>query len=186
MTIVPWIEKTLLTLIPDEFQKKKILKIQALFPQSPASAQAEAREDNTDIISVSPEEVLKAIKGAAEGLSPGPSGQRYEHLKQCISLPSKQLVQDLLASLATLFSAMANTELPNLLRPYLCSGSLIPANKKDGGIRPIVLGDVMASLCSKILLNQLISRFASLGSPNGYCRQRWQLSSGCACRSIVG
>ena len=76
-------------------------------------------------------------------------------MKQCISLPSKQLVQDLLASLATLFSAMANAELPNRLRPYLCSGSLIPANKKDGGIRPIVLGDVMASLCSKILLNQL-------------------------------
>ena len=78
--------------------------------------------------------MLKAITGAAEGLSPEPSGQRYEHLKQCISLSSKQLVQDLLASLATLFSAMANAKLPNRLRPYLCS--------------------VMASLCSKILQNQ--------------------------------
>ena len=57
-----------------ELTPEKILKIQALSPQSPASAQAEAREDNGVIISVSPEEVLKAIMGAAEGLSPGPSG----------------------------------------------------------------------------------------------------------------
>jgi len=47
-----------------ELTPENILKIQALFPQSPAPALEEAREDNTDIISVSPEEVLKAIMGA--------------------------------------------------------------------------------------------------------------------------
>ena len=48
--------------------------------------------------------------------------------------------------------ATINGRLPAALKDHLCSSSLIPLAKKDGGIRPIAVGDTLRRLVGKVLL----------------------------------
>ena len=45
--------------------------------------------------------------------------------------------------------------LPQCLQAFLCSGRLIPLNKKDRGVRPIVVGEYLRALVSKLALKEV-------------------------------
>ena len=61
----------------------------------------------------------------------------------------------ILEELAKKISTIANGELGNNIRSLLCAGSLVPVNKKDNGIRPVVLAQTFLNIAAKLLLQHL-------------------------------
>ena len=54
-----------------------------------------------------------------------------------------------------------NGYLPRILQPYMCGGRLIPIIKKDGGVRPLVVGEFLRALVSKCALVEVTPNLSS-------------------------
>ena len=93
---------------------------------------------------------LTAIQGFPSGSAPGPSGLRPSHLKDCLKRAGS--ISALKVGLRKFVQAAISGHLPRALHPVLCAANLIPLNKKDGGIRPIAIGDTLRRLVGKVLL----------------------------------
>ena len=91
-----------------------------------------------------------AITSFPPGSAGGPSGLRPIHLSECCRKigEGSTLVQALGMFTET---ALTNT-FPAGVREVLCASSLIPLQKKDGGVRPIAVGDTIRRVVGKCLL----------------------------------
>ena len=78
----------------------------------------------------------------------GPSGLRPIHLKNCLSTEHRN---EFLERCTTLVNVLAKGEAPNSLAPFLASATLAALPKKDDGIRPIAVGEVLRRLTAKCL-----------------------------------
>ena len=93
---------------------------------------------------------FQAISYFPVGSAPGPSGLRPSHLKDCIRKAGSTIV--LRQGLAQFVKVAATGKLHPNIQPTLCSSTLIPLRKKDGGIRPIAIGDTIRRIVGKVLL----------------------------------
>ena len=84
------------------------------------------------------------------GSAPGPSGLRPCHLKDCLTRDGPQ--GPLECSLAKLMGLANLGSLPQEFGEIICGSNLIPLNKKDGGIRPIAVGDTLRRVMGKAFL----------------------------------
>ena len=93
----------------------------------------------------------RAIASFPPGSSGGPSGLRPVHLSECC----RKLGEG--APLAHALGQFAQVALtpafPAPMREILCASSLIPLRKKDGGLRPIAVGDTIRRVVGKCLLS---------------------------------
>ena len=96
------------------------------------------------------EAILSAVRSFPAGSAPGPSGLRPCHLTDCIRRPGPAAL--LVPALAALTRALLQGDFPEAAAPYLCASLLIPLRKKDGGVRPIAIGDTIRRLAGKVLL----------------------------------
>jgi hypothetical protein len=94
--------------------------------------------------------VHAAIVSFPAGSAPGPSGLRPCHLKDCIRRPGS--AGSLLPPLTAFVRRAAAGLLPAPMAPWLCAAKTIPLRKKDGGIRPIAVGDTLRRTIGKVLL----------------------------------
>ena len=94
---------------------------------------------------------FEAVYSFAPGSAPGPNGLRPSQLKNCLKRAGSSA--SLKAGLGSFVSAAADGRLPLQLAEPLCAGNLIPINKKDGGIRPIAVGDTIRRVVGKVLLH---------------------------------
>jgi len=69
---------------------------------------------------------------------------------------------ELLEALTLLTNLAVSGRLPLPLQPFLCGGRLVPVLKKDNGIRPIVVGELLRSLIAKVALAELGDGLADL------------------------
>ena len=97
----------------------------------------------------------KVLLSTPTGLAPGPSGLRIEHLRTIIEDRRPSIEPALLESLTLLANAAVAGRLPLSLQPFLFGGPLAPVIKKDGGIRPIVAGEILRALIAKTALAEL-------------------------------
>ena len=95
--------------------------------------------------------VRSAIKSFPPGTSPGPSGLRASHLKESIWGPSPARSACALSSISSLVSLLCSGSAPPEVTPHLCGATLLAPRKKDGGVRPIAVGEVLRRLVSKCL-----------------------------------
>jgi hypothetical protein len=116
------------------------------------------------------DEVMKVLLSFPKGSACGRSGLRFQHLLEMVgALP--EFVHPLLNLVNLLLAGQA----PACIAPFLASAPLVPLLKKDGGIRPIAVGEVMRRLVSKIAARRLLPKAAKLlnplqlgvGTPNG-------------------
>ena len=84
------------------------------------------------------------------GTAPGPSGLRASHLQDAVRRPGRGAL--LVTALSKLARAWVRGELPQEHSPYLCGANLTPLRKKDGGVRPVAVGEVLRRLVGKALL----------------------------------
>ena len=133
--------------------------LEKLFP----SGQLPLRPGNAPApsIDVQAAAVKKIILHAPKGLAPGHSGLRAEHLKALLADRNLGRAAAILSTL-TQFANSIMGYFPSELQPFLCGGRLIPLRKKDGGIRPLVVIELLRSLVSKLCLQEVSSSLRTL------------------------
>ena len=96
------------------------------------------------------------IKRAATGASPGPSGWTAEHL---LVLFEDQACADAITSV---ISDIVNGLLPQSARKWLLGSRLLALPKKNNGVRPISVGEVLYRLASAYLSDLVSSRLPEI------------------------
>ena len=119
-------------------------------------------EDLICAISVSPEEVSKAIRSFPNGSAGGPDGLRPQHLKD---MTDSTLSDVLLSSLASFLTLILKGEVPPSIRPFFFGASLTALRKKDGGVRPIAVGCTLRRLAAKIVSDKMRDDMSNLLAP---------------------
>jgi len=117
---------------------------QSALPRSIPCAEDEADDQDWD------KRVKLAITKFPPGSAPGPSGLRPSHLKEC--LRKNGTAGNLMMGLTSFVRVAIEGGLPLALQPILCASTLVPLRKKDGGVRPIAVGDTTRRLVGKVLL----------------------------------
>ena len=84
-------------------------------------------------LTIPQEDVLKAITRFPRGTAPGSSGLRPEHLRAAITSNTTTRRALSLAALTKLVNKMLANAVPSTVAPYLASGRLHAAKKKDRG-----------------------------------------------------
>ena len=114
---------------------------------------------------ISPEDVINALKLFPTGSAPGPSGLRANHLKEAVFCSSPHHSHLALQSLTSFVNLLCAGKAPQVIIPHFCVASLLPCMKKDGGLRPIAVGEVLRRLVSKCATRAVLSDTLSILPP---------------------
>ena len=95
--------------------------------------------------------IRDGIASFPRGTAPGPSGLRASHLQDAIRRPGRGAI--LASALARLAQMWAHGNIPEEFSSALCGANLTPLRKKDNGVRPIAVGEVLRRLVGKALLS---------------------------------
>ena len=128
-------------------------KIGALFPEGTLPLHTTGME--APAFEFQPELVKKLVLSSPKGLAAGCSGLRAEHVKAVLQDRNAGRAAQALEALTKFANLCVAGYLPGELQAYFCSGRLIPLNKKDGGIRPIVVGEFLRGMVSKLALKEV-------------------------------
>ena len=128
-------------------------KIERLF--SHGSLPLKATGADAPTFEVEAPAVKKLIMATPKGLAPGASGLRAEHLKAMIGDRNLGRAARVLDDITKFVNTCLSGYLPEELQAFLCGGRLIPLNKKDEGIRPLVVGKVLRAIVAKLALKEV-------------------------------
>ena len=90
-----------------------------------------------------PVAVLAALRSFPKASGCGPAGLRAQHLLDSLTPAYKTTVLELLTEVSQL---LADGRGPRELAPFLAGAGLMASRKKDGGVRPIAVGEVLRRL----------------------------------------
>ena len=116
-------------------------------------------------IQVSVEDVTRALRSFSTGSASGPSGLRANHLKKAVFCPSSIHANHTSQCLTNVVNLLCAGKAPHDVVPYLCGASLLPCKKKDGGLRPIAVGEVLRRLTSKCAARAVLPDALQILSP---------------------
>jgi hypothetical protein len=114
-----------------------------------------------------------SINSFPAGSSLGLDGMRPQYLKDIIFLSAGEAGQQALRALTKLCNFLLSGQLPSEICHLLYAGSLCVLHKKDGGIRPIAIGNCLRRLTSKLACFQSRNIVNSYLSPHNL---KWQLN----------
>jgi hypothetical protein len=100
--------------------------------------------------------VKDAIASFPKSSAPGPSGLRASHLQDALRRPGRGA--PLVSAIARFCHMWAHGLIPEEMAPVLCGANLTPLRKKDGGVRPIAVGEVLRRLACKTLLSTGVAK----------------------------
>ena len=103
--------------------------------------------DNLEPLTVSPDQVLRAIRSFPPGSSGGVDGLRPQHLKD---MTERQVGESFVKSISKFVNLVLAGGVPVEVRPHFFGATLLAFNKKDGGLRPIAVGLTLRRLVSKV------------------------------------
>eukprot|EP00666_Eupelagonemidae_sp_cell4sb_P018124 gene18124-biopygen33237 len=92
--------------------------------------------------------VRKAIRGFPRGTAPGPSGLRAQHLLDALKTAHGD---EMLEQVTAMTNVLAQGRAPRELAPHLAGAALLALGTKDGGVRPIAVGECLRRLVAKCL-----------------------------------
>ena len=125
----------------------------ALRPKNPgAHADADLPPFPSDIngFSASENDVVIIHRHFAVGSSGGIDGLQSAHLRDITSNSTAKAGQHMIRSLAELVNRLLNADVSDHARKLLFSANLTALRKKDGGIRPIAVGNLLRRLASTV------------------------------------
>ncbi|KAK8387179.1 hypothetical protein O3P69_018082 [Scylla paramamosain] len=116
-------------------------------------------------LSVMEDDVLAAITATPPGSATGLDGIRPLHLSQLIAEYTVEVGHRLLSALTELCYFTIAGNIPEHTREAFFGASLTAIKKKDGGMRPIVVGSIYRRLASKLLAKRMSSTLAAELNP---------------------
>lgn len=109
-----------------------------------------ADDDLADPVQVGEDEVRKALSSFRPGSAGGPDGLRPCHLKALTARGAAEAGVRLLASLTKFVNLILRGEVPGFARSAFYGATLTALSKKDGGVRPIAVGNTLRRLATKV------------------------------------
>ncbi|GAV04657.1 hypothetical protein RvY_14911 [Ramazzottius varieornatus] len=144
----------------------KLEAIRAKHPLEPDSVVFPSKESLVPPVGpVTSEEVINAVISFPNGSAGGPDGLRPQHLKDMLKGVRDPASTELAESLALLITLMLEGKVPDDICPVLYGASLTALPKKDGGIRPIAVGNTLRRLAGKIVSKQVMETMGVLVRP---------------------
>jgi hypothetical protein len=137
-----------------------------LDPRAGSTPSASTSPPSSPPLSFSQAQVKKASLSFRPGSAPGPSGLRPEHLRAALKGAPPNRADSALAGLTRVVNLMAAGGVPACVAPYLCGARLHAALKKDGGLRPVAIGNLLRRLVSKLVAAALLNKAAGRFSPH--------------------
>ena len=119
-------------------------------PSSPLDLRLPPTEPVSQTSSVSEEEVMVALKSFHPSSAGSVGGLRPGQLKDLVAPQIAEAGQRLLKALANICSKLLRGQVPKHARDLLFAANLTALRKKDGGIRPIAVGNVFRRLAFEI------------------------------------
>ena len=122
--------------------------------------------DPVHFISVSVDEVAKAIRSFPNGSAGGPDGLKPQHLKDLTGPSSDCDNNVLLSAFASSLMLVLDGRTPPSIRPYFFAATLFALDKNDGGVRAISVGCTLRRLAAKVAVNKVLVEIADLLAPD--------------------
>ena len=116
-------------------------------------------------ITVSEEEIVRAIKSFPNDSAGGPDGLRPQHLKDMTGPTTNGGAQALISALSRFVTVVLQGKTPTSIRPFFFGASLTALTKKEGGIRPIAVGCTLRRLAAKVAGFRVRDKMAALLAP---------------------
>ena len=117
-------------------------------PQPPSSCFPLAPAVNTSLPFLAEVEIVQAIRYFPSNSAGGPDGLRPQHLVDLISASAERGGRELLTALSSFIVHILEGNTPSI-QPIFFGANLIALNKKEGGIRPIAVGQTLRRLVAK-------------------------------------
>ena len=131
-------------------------------------------------LSVSVDEVAKAIRSFPNGSAGGPDGLRPQDLKHLTGPSSEGGGHALLSALASFLSLVLSGGTPLSIRPYFFGANLFALEKKDGGVRPIAVGCTLRRLAVKVASGKVLEDMQPCWHPASWVlvlKEQWRPQS---------
>ena len=126
-------------------------------PPTPLDSLPPPTEPIFQTSSVSEEEVMAALKSFRPSSAGDVDGLRPGHLKDLVAPQTAEAGRRLMMTSANLCSKRLRGQTPKHARDLFFAANLSALWKKDGGIRPISVGNVFRRLASKISAKRVMS-----------------------------
>ena len=131
------------------------------WPRSPIPPDIDGYEPEEQL-DLSSAALFKNIRKARRGAAGGPSGMTVEHLRPLLECDRA------LDSLHKFAHIMARGEVPDRIEPVVRLGRLTALRKPDGGVRGIVVGDVLRRLVARTIAQQIADQVEAATAPFQY------------------
>ena len=139
-------------------------KLHELHPQAPLPPRR-AEPSPTPSAQCEVTDVRAAIMSFPTASAPGPSGLRADHLRDCITSVSPPAAAQLLNAVTALCNRCLAGDLPECFADLFLSARLLPFKKKDDGVRPIAVGEVLRRLVAKVAFRQILPKAQEILPP---------------------
>ena len=116
-------------------------------------------------IQMTRDEVVVGIRSFPAASGAGTSKLSPDHLREALKCATPLKSERLLDEITSLVNILASGEVCPSLATRICAAYLHPLLKKDGGIRPVAVGETFRRLVSKCLNSAIRKEAASILSP---------------------
>ena len=146
------------------FDKATLLKLQQKHPPRPDDRMTFPQSD-VPPLQVEAQVVRTAVESFNAGSSGGLSGLRPQHLKDALLARSCDANGLFVVALTSLVNLILAGNVPSSIQPILFGAAVTAFNKKEGGVRPIAVGETVRRLSAKCATRAVKGRFSDAFSP---------------------
>ncbi len=141
-------------------------KLRALHPTRDTPIAKPDVDVDPELLDLTPKQLAKALRTAAKGSAPGPTGWRFEHLLTYLNLTKHGYRQgEQRIPLPTFIKRLTQASLPRLCSKVLGTANLMALTKGVDKVRPVAVGDALRRWATRAVCMQQKTKMAAFFAP---------------------